>query len=151
LVISLISEFIINISILLFGKFPSLTNIFIEFLFELDDFDIAKINDLEEIKNKLIFNTERNEWKITVRYVIYNKQTKKCSEYCDKNFGSNSNNKSSSRFCLLLCRYSKTSCLRKVHKYVFQLIMKFMTNYSRYQVNNSKYNLFYPKSKVKEK
>ena len=92
--------------------------------------------------------TEERKWKITIRYVIFNNLTKKCSEYSDIVIEPYKLDKSgrilNKKFALFLCRYSKTSCLNKMHKYVFQLIMKFMTNDCRHTVDNSKNKIFNP-------
>ena len=140
----LIVNLVFRLSKIFFESFPSLKHIFLEFVFQIeDDLDLTKINECSSIRNRMGFL--KGERKITVRYTLNDKNSKKCKEYCDIVLGSD--NTSSRMFSLFLCRYSKTSCLRKLHKYVFQCIMKFLTNHTSYIVDNSPYKFYYPKHK----
>ena len=75
---------------------------------------------------------------ITVRYSRYDKDEKNFSNYIDKVV----KKPSSTAFYLLLCRHSKTSCLRKLHKYVIQQINKFLSHSMKTVVDNTMYKFY---------
>jgi len=131
-----LSYFILKFTEFIYTKLPLLRQIFIEFIFTHLSFNLNDILLLDRINDKFVYL--ENPRVITVRYSRYDKDEKNFSNYIDKVV----KKPSSTAFYLLLCRHSKTSCLRKLHKYVIQQINKFLSHSMKTVVDNTMYKFY---------
>ena len=121
----LIVYFVETLSKMFFSKKASLKELFLEFWvdYNLTDDTI----DYKRYSHLVPFQ-------VTLRFTNISKKNDLCVAYIDKTFWNFKN------LNLFLCRFSKTSPLRKLHKYIFKVIFSFLIDSKCLKVDLKKFN-----------